>query len=74
MKRTVRGFLITAALWLALVCMYSIIELVRGHVPFAMLQWDVGGKFILFTVLLVLGLGTGVGYASDRIQARMHRG
>ncbi len=70
MSGTVRGFLITAALWAALIGAYAVIELVRGHVPFAMLQWNVGGKFITLTVLSVLALGTLIGYVSDQMQHR----
>ena len=71
MKNTVKGFLLTAAAWVVFTCMYSIIELLRGHLPFEMLKWSVGGKFLTITILFVLALGTAVGYASDRIQERM---
>lgn len=70
MSGAVRGFLITAGLWAALIAMYSIIEVLRGHLPFAMLQWEVGGKFITLVISAVLALGTGVGIASDRIARR----
>lgn len=73
MRGTVWGFLITLSLWGALVAAYAIIELVRGHVPFAMLQWDLGGKFLTITILLVLALGAGIGFASDRIRSRADR-
>ena len=73
MKRTMLGLGVTAGIWAALVGAYALIELVRGHVPFAMLQWEVGGKFITIVVLLVLALGGGIGFASDRIQRRMGR-
>lgn len=73
MSRTLLGFLVTAGLWLLLVAAYSGIELARGNVPFALLRWDVGGKFIFIVVVVVLALGTLVGYASDRIQERQGR-
>lgn len=73
MSRTLLGFLITAGLWILLVAAYSGIELARGHVPFALLRWEVGGKFIFIVVVVVLALGTLVGYASDRIQQRQGR-
>jgi uncharacterized membrane protein len=71
MKGTLKGFLFTAAAWVVLCCMYSIIELLRGHLPFEMLTWGYGGKFITISILFVLALGTGIGYSSDRIQERM---
>lgn len=73
MSGTLRAFLITAAIWVALVAAYSAIELVRGHMPFAMLEWNAGGKFITLTVLSVMALGTAVGYAGDQIRRRGHR-
>lgn len=73
MKRTMLGLGVTAAIWAALIGAYAGIELVRGHVPFAMLQWEVGGKFITIVILMVLALGGGIGFASDRIQRRMGR-
>lgn len=73
MKRTLLGLGITALVWVPLVGAYALIEWIRGNVPFAAMQWDVGGKFITFTIALVLALGAGVGYASDRIQKKMGR-
>jgi|GEM_PF-1800401 len=73
MSGMVKGFLITLALWAGLVGAYAGIELVRGNTPFAMLHWDVGGKFVTIVILLVLALGTAVGYASDRIQRETKR-
>lgn len=71
MKGTLKGFLFTAAAWVVFVSMYSGIELLRGHFPFEMLTWGYGGKYITITILFVLGLGTAIGYSSDRIQERM---
>jgi uncharacterized membrane protein len=71
MKGTMKGFLMTAGAWVVIVSMYSIIELIMGDVPFAMLKWSVGGKFVTLTILFVMALGTAIGYASDRIQERM---
>lgn len=68
-----KGFMITLGLWVALVGTSSLLEVARGEAPFAMLHWDVGGKFVLATFLFVLALGTGVGIASDRIRARNGR-
>lgn len=73
MSGTIRGFLLTLGAWVLLVGNYAVIEAVRGHRPFAMLQWENGGKYLLLTVLAVLALGTGIGYASDRIGRRANR-
>lgn len=73
MKGTVMGFLLTAGMWAVLVVMYAMIEFARGHVPFQMLHWNLGGKFIFAVVAVVLGLGTLMGYASDRIRQRQGR-
>lgn len=73
MKGTLIGLGITALIWAALVGAYAAIELVRGHVPFAMLQWELGGKFLTITVLFVLALGGAVGFASDRIRRQQGR-
>lgn len=73
MRGAVKGLLITGALWVFLALAYAGIEAVRGHAPFAMFAWEPGGKFVTFTILLVMGLGAAIGLASDRIQARMHR-
>lgn len=73
MRGAIKGFLITAGLWACLLLAYILIEKVRGHAPFAMFTWEPGGKFVTFTILLVLALGTGVGLASDRIQSRIDR-
>jgi len=70
MRGAVIGFLVTAGLWVFLVLAFVGIELFRGHAPFAMFTWEPGGKFVTFTVLLVLALGTGIGLASERIRAR----
>ncbi|HYF91298.1 MAG TPA: hypothetical protein VD969_03525 [Symbiobacteriaceae bacterium] len=74
MRGTLIGLGLTALIWAALVGAYAAIELVRGHRPFAMLQWDVGGKFILIVVLLVLGLGALIGFTSDRMRRRQGLG
>ena len=68
MKRTMLGLGVTAGIWAALVGAYALIELVRGHVPFAMLQWEVGGKFVTIVVFMVLFLGGLIGYTSDRMR------
>lgn len=73
MRGTLVGLLLTALLWGALVGMYALIELIRGNVPFAMLQWDMGGKYLTVTILLVLALGAGIGFASDRMRRRIGR-
>lgn len=73
MKGTVRGFLLTSGTWVAFAAMYSLIELARGHVPFEMFRWETGGKFVTITVLLVVGIGTAIGYASDQIRAKLGR-
>ncbi len=70
MRGALIGFLTTAGLWVALILAFVGIELFRGHAPFAMFVWEPGGKFVTFTMLLVLALGTGVGLASDRIRSR----
>lgn len=74
MKGTLIGLGITAAIWAALVGAYAAIELVRGNTPFAMLQWEVGGKFVTAVVLLVLALGALIGYTSDRLRRQQQRG
>lgn len=68
MKGTFVGLGITSLIWAALVGAYAGIELVRGHRPFEMLHWEVGGKFVTIVVLLVLFLGGLIGYTSDRIR------
>jgi hypothetical protein len=67
-KGTLLGLGVTSLIWAALVGAYSAIELVRGHRPFEMLQWEVGGKFVTIVILLVLFLGGLIGYTSDRIR------
>jgi len=73
-RGTLIGLGITAAIWAALVGAYAAIELVRGNMPFAMLQWHVGGKFVFIVVLCVLGLGALIGYTSDRIRRQQQQG
>lgn len=73
MKRTLMGLGITALIWVPLIGAYAVIEWLRGNVPFAGMEWDVGGMFVTFTILLVLALGAAIGYASDRIQRKMGR-
>lgn len=73
MKGTLVGLGVTALIWAGLIGAYAGIELVRGNVPFAMLHWDVGGKFVTIVVLCVLGLGAAIGFASDRIRQKMGR-
>lgn len=73
MNRTMLGFLLTAIAWIILIGMYALIEWVRGHVPFAMLRWEIGGKFITLVIISVLLLGTAVGYASDQIQKQKEK-
>lgn len=73
MKRTLLGVLITGAIWAGLIGAYAGIEAVRGHVPFEMFQWELGGKFLVLSILSVLALGGSIGLASDRIQRRMGR-
>jgi Na+(H+)/acetate symporter ActP len=68
MKGTLLGLGVTSLIWAALVGAYAAIELVRGHRPFEMLQWEVGGKFVTIVILLVLFLGGMIGYTSDRIR------
>lgn len=68
MKGTLIGLGVTALIWAALVGAYAGIELVRGNMPFEMLQWEVGGKFVTIVVLLVLFLGGLIGYTSDRMR------
>jgi apolipoprotein N-acyltransferase len=72
-KRTLLGLGITALIWVPLIGAYAVIEWLRGNVPFAGMEWDVGGMFVTFTILLVLALGAAIGYASDRIQRKMGR-
>jgi apolipoprotein N-acyltransferase len=72
-KRTLMGLGITALIWVPLIGAYAVIEWLRGNVPFAGMEWDVGGMFVTFTILLVLALGAAIGYASDRIQRKMGR-
>lgn len=69
MSGTLKGFLITLGVWALLAGGYALIELLRGNVPFALFEWNAGGRFIIFTVLLVLALGTGIGRASDKIRS-----
>lgn len=73
MKHTLRAFLITGGLLAALVAAYALIEFLRGHVPFAYIEWALGGKFLTITFAVILAIGTLVGYASDVIQARNRR-
>lgn len=73
MSGALRGFLITALLWIMLAAFYSLLELAMGRMPFAMFDLSGNGKFVVFTVLLVLLIGTGVGLASDRIRATKGR-
>ncbi len=68
MKYTIRGFLVTAAIWAGLIAAYSGIELYRGHVPFEMMKWEIGGRFVTIVFTIVMALGTAVGFASDRLQ------
>jgi hypothetical protein len=68
-----KGFLITIGLWAALALFYIVLELAMGRVPFALFDLGGNGKFIVFTVLAVTAIGTGVGLASDRIQAQQRR-
>ncbi|MFZ5825057.1 MAG: hypothetical protein ACOY94_12070 [Bacillota bacterium] len=67
MRKSLLGLLITTAIWLAMAAIYSLTELLRGGRPFTDLQWNVGWKFFLVVVVLVLALGTAIGHASDRI-------
>jgi hypothetical protein len=69
-RNTIKGFAMTAGLTMLLVLSYVLIELARGNVPFAMLQWNVGGKFVTITFTAILALGTALGYASDQLQKR----
>lgn len=73
MRGAVKGFLITAGIWVLLLGAYSGIEMVRGHQPFAMFAWEPGGKYVTITIALVLALGMGIGQASDRIRASRHQ-
>lgn len=73
MRGTLVGVLLTAFVWGALVGMYALIEFVRGNVPFAMLHWDMGGKYLTITILFVLALGGAIGFASDRMRRRVGR-
>lgn len=73
MSGAAKGFLITAGIWVLLLLAFMGIEALRGHVPFAMFTWNPGGKYVTSTILLVLGLGTALGYTSDRIRSRMSR-
>jgi len=73
MKGTVLGFVLTLGAWAVFAAMYSLIELARGHVPFEMFRWEAGGKFVAITVVVILAIGTAVGYASDRIRAKQGR-
>lgn len=72
-KRTLLGLGITALMWVPLVGAYAVIEWIRGNVPFAMMEWDVGGKYVTITILFVLALGAAIGFASDRIQRKLGR-
>jgi hypothetical protein len=73
MRGTLVGLGITGAIWAALIGAYSLIELVRGNVPFAMLHWEMGGKFVTIVILCVLGLGAAIGYSSDQVRRKMGR-
>lgn len=73
MRGAAKGFLITAGIWVLLLLAFMGIETVRGHGPVAMFTWEPGGKYVTITVLLVLGLGTAIGLASERIQSRTGR-
>lgn len=68
-----KGFVITLALWVALLGANSLVEMARGHHPFAMFQWNMGGKFVTIVMIVVLALGTAVGMASDSVRRRMGR-
>lgn len=69
MRGALKGLGITAGVWLLLLLAFIGIELVRGNAPFAMFAWEPGGKFVTFTIGIVLALGAAIGLASDRIQA-----
>lgn len=73
MSNAAKGFLITIGLWAALTLLYVVLELAMGRVPFALFDLSGNGKLIVLTVLFVTAIGTGVGFASDRIQAQQRR-
>ncbi|MFZ5816446.1 MAG: hypothetical protein ACOY93_14285 [Bacillota bacterium] len=72
MRGAIKGFLVTAVIWVFLLLAYVGIEAVRGN-GLKMFTWEPGGKYVTITVALVLALGTAVGLASDRIQKSRHR-
>lgn len=72
MANWLKGLLLTAAVWAALIIMYLIIEFLMGDRPFAAFEtWGPSARFITFSVAGVLVLGALVGIASDKVQARM---
>jgi hypothetical protein len=72
MATWLKGLLLTAAVWGALIVMYLIIEFLMGDRPFAAFEtWGPSARFITFTVTGVLALGAAVGYASDKVRARI---
>lgn len=73
MNGSVKGFLWTALGWALLIGAYAGIELVRGNMPFVLLEWNKGGKFITIVVVSVLAIGTAVGYAGDQIRKQQGR-
>lgn len=73
MRGGMKGFLITAALWLFLLLSYMGLELARGHDPLAMFTWNPGGRYVTITIALVLALGAGLGAASDRVRERVRK-
>ncbi|HYG58351.1 MAG TPA: hypothetical protein VD902_09860 [Symbiobacteriaceae bacterium] len=73
MRGALIGLALTGLVWAVLTGMYAMIEAIRGNVPFAMLQWDMGGKYLTLTILSVMALGAGIGYASDRMRRRVGR-
>jgi hypothetical protein len=74
MRSWLKGLLLTAAAWVALIIVYLGIESLLGDRPFAAFQtWGPSARFITFTVAGVLVMGALIGFASDKVRARMER-
>lgn len=75
MPSWLKGLLLTAAAWVALIAVYLLIQAAMGARPFAAFDtWGPSARFITFTVLGVMVMGALIGVASDRVRAREQRG
>ncbi|HLO04399.1 MAG TPA: hypothetical protein VK191_14900 [Symbiobacteriaceae bacterium] len=74
MRSWLKGLLLTAAAWVVLIAVYLAIEAAMGDRPFAAFDtWGPSAKFITFTVAGVTAMGALIGFASDRVRARVQQ-